>query len=88
MMRILDHNGVEISETDVDLSVGYLMESHIIKADAAPIDRVNKFVWADDDYETVLIYRLYPHVSDEPTDKERIDQLEEALELLLSGVTE
>lgn len=56
-MRILDENGNEI--TDPDLTKGYLVEEYKVKEGAEPIDNVTKFVWADDDWETVQRYRLY-----------------------------
>lgn len=90
-MRILDKNGKELLEAEVDLTLGYLTDGTAIKVDAAPIDDVTKFAWDDDDYEPVQYYHLYSDELQEesaPTQEDRIAELEEALEMLLSGVTE
>jgi hypothetical protein len=88
-MRIFDKDGKELQESELDLSLGYLTKGTVIKEGAAPIDDVTKFAWDDDDYEEVRFYHPY---SDEPepapTQEERITELEKALAMLLSGVTE
>ena len=53
-MRIVNRNFETI--TEYDLSVGRLMNTVAIKEDAAPIDNVEKFAWADEDYEKVQMY--------------------------------
>ena len=45
-----------MSMDEIDLESGYLITTKGIKEDAAPIDNVNKFAWADEDYEDVQIY--------------------------------
>ena len=59
-MKILNENNVEISESDVDLSVGILREETIVKPDAKPIDNETKFAWGDEDYETIMRYVVPP----------------------------
>lgn len=56
-MRILDENRQEIAE--YDLTRGCLTQTVIIRPEAAPIDNVSKFAWADEDYEDVMIYTPY-----------------------------
>lgn len=56
-MIILNESMEEI--TEYDLVKGSLCPATIIRPDATPIDNRTKFAWADDDYETVQIYRLY-----------------------------
>lgn len=59
-MRLLDENNNEISESDCDLSIGYIQKETIIRPDAAPIDDVTKFAWDDDDYEEIKRYIVVP----------------------------
>ena len=89
-MRIFDQDGNELQESELDLSLGYLTKGTVIKEGAAPIDDVTKFAWDDDDYEQVPYYHLYSDEQEEHvlTQEGRIAELEEALELILSGVTE
>ena len=82
-MRILDENGVELKENEIDLSVGYLAAGTAIKADAKPIDNVTKFAWDDGDYEAVWYYCLNLEASDAPTQEERLAELEALMDLLL-----
>ena len=72
---------------EYDLDKGILIPATAIKEDAVPIDNVTKFAWDDEDYEDAMMYVLNPETP-EPTQAERIAELEEALALLLSGVTE
>lgn len=72
-MKIFDENMNPISETDVDLSCGYLVNGTCIKADAAPIDNVTKFAWNNEDYEPCKVYIIPRKVQDAPT---RLDRLE------------
>lgn len=58
-MRYVDENGNEISELDMDLSKGYLINTHIVKTDAPPIDNITKFAWDVDDLEPVKMYFQY-----------------------------
>ena len=91
-MRYIDRYGNELLESEIDLTLGSLSEGTAIKVDAEPIDNITKFAWTDDDYEVVQYYHLYadsPSMGrDEPSDRERIAELEAALELLLSGAIE
>lgn len=56
-MRIIDDAGNPVDNPD--LQNGYLINATIIKDDAIPIDDVEKFAWADDDWEDVQIYRTF-----------------------------
>ena len=42
--------------TEYDLGKGILLPAKAIKEDAAPIDNVTKWAWAEDDYEDVMMY--------------------------------
>lgn len=53
-MRIVDENFNTI--TEYDLSKGRLEETFTIKEDVTPIDNIEKFAWADEDYEKVQMY--------------------------------
>lgn len=59
-MRILNEQDVELTQEQCDLKTGYLREETIIRPDAAPIDDVTKFAWADEDYETIHRYVAVP----------------------------
>lgn len=86
-MRIINKDFETI--TEYDLSIGYLSDAIAIKEDAEPIDNVNKFAWANEDYEQVKMYLPNPVIEEvPPSDTERIDALELALNLLLGGNTE
>lgn len=87
-MRYLDAEGKTVEKEQLDLTKGYLTEVQVIREDAAPIDNVTKFFYTRDDYEMAQQYFLYRPESQVPTQEQRITELEEALELLLSGVTE
>lgn len=54
---IYDENGNAIENPD--LTLGYVTEQTVVRDDAAPIDNVTKFAWADDDYETRQVYVPY-----------------------------
>lgn len=90
-MRLLDENYQEIQEQDIDLTKGFVYGATIIRPDAQPLGG-DKTVWADEDYEQVRMYHAYTPeelaLMSEPTPEDRIAELEAALELLLSGVTE
>ena len=74
-MRILDIDGNELTEAEIDLEKGTLsMPTQIVKADAEPIDNVTKFAWNDDDYEEVQYYTIPVE-----TAEQRIDRLKAEL---------
>lgn len=75
-MRLLDENDNEISESDCDLSIGYIQQEIVVRADATPIDDETKFAWSDDDYETIRRYIVVP---EEVRRAERISQLKRQL---------
>lgn len=79
-MRILNENMEEI--TEYDLEKGSLCPATIIRPDATPIDNQTKFAWADDDYETVQVYRLYdwakPDADVEEFRNRRIQEMSDA----------
>lgn len=54
---IYDESGNPIESPD--LTLGYVTERTVVREDAAPIDDVTKFAWADDDYETRQVYVTY-----------------------------
>ena len=68
-MRILNEQDVELTEAQCDLSTGYFREETIVRPDAAPIDNITKFAWADEDYETI---RRYVDVPEEQRREDRI----------------
>lgn len=53
-MRVINQNYETI--TQYDLTEGRLVPTTVVRADAAPIDNVKKFAWADEDYEEVQMY--------------------------------
>ncbi len=53
-MRVINENRETI--TEYDLTAGRLVSATVVRADAAPIDNVKKFAWADEDYEEVQMY--------------------------------
>ena len=59
-MRLLNEQNREITESECDLTVGYITEETIIRADAEPIDNQTKWAWADEDYETIRRYVVIP----------------------------
>ena len=61
-MRILDEQGRERTEADCDLTAGVLLEETVIRPEAAPVDNVTKFAWAEEDYETIRRYVAVPAV--------------------------
>lgn len=89
-MKLVNENFEVIKMDEVDLTKGYLSTVTLIRDDAEPIDDITKFAWDDADYEEAQQYRLYKEQPTEsaPSNEERIAELEAALELLLSGVTE
>lgn len=88
-MKVIDQHGQILPE--YDLTKGELVPGFKVKDDATPIDNISKFSWAPEDFEECLIYLPLKDdhkVSDNPTDAERIAELEEALDMILRGVTE
>lgn len=75
-MRILNEQDVELTQEQCDLETGYLREETIIRPDAAPIDDITKFAWADEDYETIQRYVTVP---EEQRSAQRIVQLKQML---------
>ena len=55
-----------------DLSKGSLSTRTVIRTDAAPVDNVTKFAWADEDYEEIQVYIPY-EATDEPSQLDRIE---------------
>lgn len=86
-MRCFDDYGNELQDREIDLTVGFMTTGMVIKSEAKPIDNVTKFAWADEDYEEAYFYHPYPDKPREPSDKERIAELEAMLNALL-GVSE
>ena len=79
-MRVVNESCERI--TGYDLTKGALFPVTVIREDAAPIDNVQKFAWADGDYEKVLMYRETPAaVPMEPTDREKMAAFLSALEV-------
>ena len=87
-VRIFSENGAVIRAEDIDSEKGKLISFLAIREGAVPIDNVTKFAWDDEDYEEALMYVPSADTPEETTAQQRIADLEEALALLLSGVTE
>ena len=86
-MRVVNEKFETI--TEYDLTAGKLIPKFAVKEDAEPIDNVKKFAWAEEDWEEVQMYVPNPIETETmPTVEERIVELEEALDMLLNGVTE
>lgn len=85
-MRIIDDAGNPIDNPD--LQNGYLINATIIKDDAIPIDDVEKFAWADDDWEDVQIYRTFDNAQRIGQAKGRLEETDyiaaKAMDKLLS----
>ena len=75
-MRILDEQGNELTLDQCDLTVGFLAEETVIRPEAAPVDDVTKFAWAEEDYETI---QRYVTVQEEQRRAQRIVQLKQML---------
>lgn len=50
---------------DYDLRKGRLVQAKAVREDAAPIDNVTKWAWAEDDYEDVMMYVETPEETEE-----------------------
>lgn len=101
-MRVVNEKFETI--TEYDLTAGKLIQTEAVKENAEPIDNVNKFAWSDEDWEDVQMYVPDLPQPEEPESglndpeynlAERVVKLEtdseemkEALEMILSGVTE
>lgn len=89
-MRIVDKSRNTISDYTEDM--GYLIPVTVIKEDAVPIDKVDKFVWDDDDYEEAMMCIPYETEVFEPTPQDDTDAMvvdhEYRLTLLELGITE
>ena len=92
-MRTVNQQGETI--TDYDLSKGVLTPAKVIREDAAPIDNVIKWAWADADYEDVLVYVETPgetegYVSQEAKELEAIKAelkgLRDGIDYLVSAI--
>lgn len=68
---VYDQNGNQLES--YDLSRGYLQPRTIIRPDAAPIDNVKKFAWAEGDYQEIQVYIPYKAQNTEPTQLDRIE---------------
>ena len=75
-MRILNEQDQELTQAQCDRAGGFLRQEVIIRPDAAPIDNITKFAWADEDYETI---QRYVAVSEQQRATERIAQLKQFL---------
>lgn len=53
-MEVRDEHGNAVEDPDMDR--GFLCKRLRVRADAVPVDDVEKFAWADDDYELVAVY--------------------------------
>jgi hypothetical protein len=53
-MEVRDEHGNAVEDPDMD--GGFLCKRLRVRADAVPVDDVEKFAWADDDYEEVAVY--------------------------------
>lgn len=92
-MRTVNQQGETI--TDYDLSKGVLTPAKVIREDAAPIDNVTKWAWAEDDYEDVMMYIETPeeieeYVSPEAKELEAIKTelkgLRDGIDYLVSAI--
>lgn len=81
--------------TEYDLGKGILLPAKAIKEDAAPIDNVTKWAWAEDDYEDVMMYVETPtetegYVSQEAKELEAIKTelkgLKDGIDYLVSAI--
>lgn len=72
-MRVVNKNFETI--TEYDLSLGRLENARAVKEYATPIDNVEKFAWADDDWEEVQMYIPNPV----KTTEEQIEELKREL---------
>lgn len=62
-MRVVNQDLQTIA--DYDLRKGRLVQAKAVREDAAPIDNVIKWAWAEDDYEDVMMYVEMPEETEE-----------------------
>ena len=72
-MRYFNEKAEPISLESVDLENGFLIPFMAVKENAAPIDNVTKFAWADDDYEECQMYVLHQEANEAPSQLDRIE---------------
>ena len=72
-MRVVDSNGNTL--TEYNLTAGHLVSTTVVRENAAPIDDITKFAWADEDYEQAQMYIPDPV----KTAAEKIDKLKRKL---------
>lgn len=83
-MRILDENDHELSESDIDLEVGYISIESTIKPDVKPVDDIEKFAYYDSDYEEIIRYKKFSKADlDEMAETKRREQLNVAATLFV-----
>lgn len=70
--------------TEYDLGKGILLPAKAIKEDAATIDNVTKWAWAEDDYEDVMMYVETPEETEEYVSQEAKEL--EAIKAELKGL--
>ena len=70
--------------TEYDLEKGSLLPAKAIREDAAPIDNVTKWAWAEDDYEDVMMYVETPEDAGEYISQETKEL--EAIKAELKGL--
>lgn len=70
-MMVYDLNGNVLES--YDLTKGSLSVRTVIRPEAAPIDNVTKFAWADEDYEEIQVYIPYEVTANEPSQLDRIE---------------
>lgn len=74
--------------TEYDLGKGVLLPARAVKEDAAPIDNVTKWAWAENDYEDVMMYVEIPKETEEyvsPEAKE-LEAIKTELKSLKDGI--
>lgn len=89
-MRVVNQDLQTIA--DYDLRKGRLVQAKAVREDAAPINNVTKWAWADDDYEDVMMYVEMPEASKEgngeyvsPAEKE-LEAIKTELQGLKDGI--
>ena len=74
--------------TEYDLEKGSLLPAKAIREDAAPIDNVTKWAWAEDDYEDVMMYVETPEDAGEYISQEtkELEAIKAELKSLKDGI--
>lgn len=75
-MRILNEQGQELTEAELDLERGYVLEEAVIRPGAAPVDNETKWAYTEEDYETI---RRYIRIPDGELVRRRIEALKRKL---------